>query len=98
MQADVALAHLSLDLRLGDQRRHRVHDNDVDGSGTYHRIRDLKSLLAVVRLGNIQFVDIHAEILRVDRIQRVLRVNESSDSASLLRLRDHMQRDCGLTA
>ena len=47
---------------------------------------DFQRLLAGVRLGDIELVDIHAQRLGVDGIQRVLRVDEGRRAAQLLRL------------
>ena len=52
MQAHKAVAHLTLDLRPGHQRRHRVHHNHVNGVGTHQGLGDLQRLLAGVRLGD----------------------------------------------
>ena len=46
----MAVAHLALDLRLGDQRRDRVDNDDVDRTGADQVVRDFEGLLAVVGL------------------------------------------------
>src|SRR5690606_21480370 len=52
LEADVAVAHLALDLRLGYQGRDRVHDEDVDAAGADEDVRDLERLLSRVGLGD----------------------------------------------
>ena len=46
----MAVAHVTLDLRLGNQRGDAVHDDDVDGSGPDQGFADVQSLFAVVGL------------------------------------------------
>ena len=94
----MAVAHISLDLRSGYKGCHRVHDHNIHRSGTHHRLCDLESLLSVIRLGYVQVIDVHSDILRIYGIQRVLRVDESCDAAPLLYLGHHMQGNGGLTA
>ena len=57
---------------------------------------DLQRLLAVVRLRDQQVVHVHAQLAGVDRIERVLHVDERRHAARLLGLGDHLQRDRGL--
>ena len=97
MQAYMGIAHVAVDLRLGDQGCHRVYNNDVNGAGPDHGLGDLQSLLTAVRLGNIEIVNIHADIFGIDRIQRVLGVNKAGDAAPFLHFRDHMQGHGRLT-
>ena len=61
------------------------------------RLRDVEALLTGVRLRNQQAVDVNAERLGVDRVERVLRVDECRRAAELLRLCYAVQRDRGLT-
>ena len=65
---------------------------------TAHRLGNLQRLLAVVRLGYVEIVDIHADIARIHRIQRMLRIDKSRDPAALLHLGYHMQSHSRLTA
>ena len=97
MEADVGVAHVAVDLRLGHKGRDRVDHDDIDGAGPDHGLGDLQGLLAAVGLGDIEVVDIHADILGIDGIQRVLRVDEARDTAPPLDLGDHVQGDGGLT-
>ena len=60
--------------------------------------RDLQRLLAVVRLRHQQIVHVHAELSRIDRIERVFRVDERRLPAHLLRFGDDMQRQRRLAA
>ena len=96
LQARQRVAHVAVDLGPGHQRRHGVDDDDVDGVGAHQRLGDLQRLLARVRLGDQQLVDVDAELLGVDRVERVLGVDEGGDAAQLLRLRDHVQGQRGL--
>ena len=97
LQAHVAVAHLAVEFRLGNQRGHRIHHQHVDLAGGDQVRRDFERLLAVIRLRNQQVVHIHAEFPRVGRIEGVFHVDERRDAAGLLRLGDHLQGDGGFT-
>src|SRR3712207_79005 len=56
-------------------------------------IYDLQRLLAGVRLGHQQGVGVHAELLRVLGVQRVLGVDERRDAAGALGVGHGVQRD-----
>ena len=96
LHAHERVAHLAVQFRLGHQRGHRVHHEDVDGTRGDQRAGDLERLLGVVRLRHQQVVHVHAQLARVVRIQRVLDVDERRHAAGLLRLRDDLQRHGGL--
>ena len=93
MQADVAVAHLALDFGFRHERCDGVDDDEVDGTAADERLDDVERLLAAVRLRNQQVVDVDAEVLRIDRVERMLGIDECRDAAVLLRLGNHMQRD-----
>ena len=93
----MCIAHITLDLGLRNQGRDGVDHDDIDRAGTHHGLGDLQRLLPAVRLGDVQIVDIDADILRIDGIQRMLRIDETGDTAALLNLRDHVQGNGGLT-
>ena len=93
LQADMAVAHLAIEFGLGHQRRHRVHHQHVDRAGAHQRFGNLQRLLAVVGLRHQQVVDVDAQLGGVDRIERVLGIDEGCHAALLLRLRNDLQRD-----
>ncbi|GGM67215.1 hypothetical protein GCM10010106_11520 [Thermopolyspora flexuosa] len=97
LEADVAVAHLALDLRLRHEGRHRVDDDHVDRTGADQHVGDLESLLTGVRLRDEERVGVHAELLGVLRVEGVLGVDEGGDAARLLRVRHRVQGDRGLT-
>ena len=90
LQAHMAVSHVTVNLRLRHKRCHRVHYDDIHRAGTHHGLRDLQRLLTAIRLGYVKVVDIHPDILRIDRIQGMFRINKSRDAAPLLYFRDHM--------
>ena len=98
LQADVAVAHVALDFRLRDERSDRVDDDDVDRVGADEHVGDLEGLLAVVGLRDEQLVRLHAELARIGGIERVLCVDEGSDPAGLLGLRDRVEGERRLAA
>ena len=71
---------------------HRVDDHDVDRAAAYERFGDFERLLAVVRLGHQQRIDVYADLFRIHGIERVLGVDERRLAAHFLRLGDHVQR------
>ena len=93
LQADVAVAHLALDLGARHEGRHGVDDDDVDGAGADQHVGDLERLLAGVGLRHEQGVGVDAELLRVVRVERVLGVDERRDAAGLLRVGDRVEGD-----
>ena len=96
LQADVAVAHLALDLGPRHQRGHRVDDDDVERAGADQHVGDLQGLLAGVRLGDQQRVGVDAELAGVVGVERVLGVDERGDAAGPLRAGHRVQRHRGL--
>ena len=82
------LAHLALELDPRRQRGDRVDRDDVDGAGADQDVDDLERLLAVVGLGDQQLVGVDADPAGVDRVERVLGVDEGADAATCLGLGD----------
>ncbi len=77
----MAVAHLALDLRARHQSGDRIDDEDVDRVGADQGVGDLQRLLARVGLRDDQIVDVDAELAGVDRIERMLGVDEGGDTA-----------------
>ena len=90
------VAHLAFELGARHQRRDRIDHQHVDRAGAHQRVGDLQRLLAGVGLRDQEVVDIDAELARIDRIERVLGIDEGADAALLLRLGDAVQRERGL--
>ena len=93
----MAIAHLTIDLRLRNEGCDRVDDQDIDRAGAHHRLGDLQCLLTGIRLGNIEIIDINADVLRVLRIQCMLCIDEAGDPATLLYFGHGMERERRLT-
>ena len=79
-------------------RSARIDHQNVDRIGTDQRIADVQRVLTAVRLRNQQIVDVDADLLRVARIDRMLRIDDRALAAFGLRIRNHMQTDSGLAA
>ena len=97
LQAHVGVAHLAVELGLGDQGGDRVDDQDVDGAGADQGFDDLKRLLAVVGLRDEQVVGVYAELFGVGGVEGVLGVDEGGEAAGLLGLGDDLEGDGGFT-
>src|SRR5207248_1774973 len=98
LQPDMVVSHLAFDLRARDERRDRIDDDQIDRAATDQCFRDFQGLLASVWLRDEQLLDLHAELLRVPDVERVLRVDESRAPALRLHLRDGVQRERRLSA
>ena len=96
LQAGLAVAHLAFELGARHQRRDRIDDQHVDRARAHQRVGDLERLLAGVGLRDQQIVDIDPELAGIDRVERVLGVDEGADAALLLRLGQAVQRQRGL--
>ena len=80
----------------GVERRDRIDHQDIDRAGAHQRVGDFQRLLAGIGLRDQQIVDIDAELARIDRVERVLGIDEGADAAGLLRLGDGVERERGL--
>ena len=96
LQADVAVAHLAVDLGAGHERRDGVDDDDVERAGADEHVGDLERLLTAVGLGDEQRVGVDAQLARVVGVERVLGIDERRHAAGLLRVGDRVQRHRGL--
>ena len=96
LQAGLHVAHLALDLGARRQRRDRIDHEHVDRARAHQRVGDLQRLLAGVGLRDQEIVEVDAELAGIDRIERVLGVDEGADAAALLRLGDRVQGERGL--
>jgi hypothetical protein len=90
------VAHLAFELGARHQRRDRIDHQHVDRAGAHQRVGDLERLLAVVGLRDQKIVDVDAELPGIDRVERVLGIDEGADAALLLRLGDGVQSQRGL--
>ena len=82
----MGVSHLALDLGPWGERRHRVDDDHVERPGADQHVGDLECLLAGVRLGDEQLVDVDADCTGVDRVHGVLGVDVGADAAVALGL------------
>ncbi len=96
LQARQLITHLALDFGLRGQRGNRVDHQDVDRTGTDQHVGDFQRLLTGIRLRQQQVVHVHAQLGGVDRVQRVLGVDEGCGAAHLLAFGDGLQGQRGL--
>ncbi len=93
LEAGQAVTHVAFEFSARRQGRDRVDDEHVDGAGSHQRIGDLQGLLAGVRLGNQKLVNIDTQLAGVDRIDRMLGVDETADAAGFLGLGNNVERE-----
>ena len=79
------IAHIALDLGSRHERGDGVNDDDVYRAAADEHFRYFERLLAVIGLRNEQIIGVDAQRLRVNGIERVLRVDERRFAARLLR-------------
>src|SRR3989339_228392 len=93
LQAHMRIAHVALDFRLRGECGNRVDDDHVHRVRSHKRLDDFKRLFPVVRLRNEELVDVHADLLRIFRIERVLGVDVRGQASRLLNLRHDVLRE-----
>ncbi len=98
LQTHVNVAHVAFELRTGNQRRYRVDDHNVEGSGANQHVHDLQCLLAGIGLRDQQLVHVDTQRFGVPGIERVLRVDEGGNTAISLCLGHDVERQGGFTA
>ena len=97
MKTHLRVAHLAVDFGLGGQRRHRVDNNDVDGTGANQIVGNLESLLAVVGLGDKQIVDIHTEFFGIETVEGMLGIDKGGNTSLFLTFGNGMDGQRGFT-
>ena len=88
LEAGQRVAHVPFELRTRHERGDAIDDDDIDGVAAHQRLGDLERLLAGIRLGDQQFIDIDADAGRVGGLQRVFDVDVGAEAAHLLGLGD----------
>ena len=95
MAAHLGFAHVAFQLGLGNQGRHRVDDHHIHRAGAHQHVRDVQGLFAVIRLGDEQFVGVHAQAPGIGHIQGVLGVHKGAGAPQLLTFSDDVQGERG---
>ena len=86
----MAVAHLAVEFSLGNQRRDRVHYQNIDCARADQGFGDFERLFTVVGLGDQQVIHVHAQFFGVTRIKSVLGIDEGGHAAGLLSLRNDL--------
>ena len=84
LRAHGGLIHLPFYLHAGSERRHRVDDDYIHGVAAHEHFRDVERLFAVVGLRDVKVAYVHAQILGIDGIERMLGVDERRRTAAAL--------------
>src|SRR5579875_1968289 len=96
LQPDVRVAHVTFDLGAGGQRSDRVDHDHVEGPGADQHVGYLQRLLAGVRLGDEEVVDVHPDGPGVHGVHGVLGVDVGADPTIALGLCHHVHGERGL--
>ena len=97
MQAHIVVAHVAFNLLLGCKCRHRVDNKDVDGRRTDKLVGYFESLFAVVRLRNPKVGHVYTKFFGIETVEGVLGIDKGGNAASLLRLGNGVDGECGFT-
>ncbi len=97
LQAWQRVAHVAFDLGAWRQCGHGVDDDQVDAARTHEGVADFQCLLARVRLRDQQFVQVHAQLLRVTDVERVLGIDKGARAAQFLHFSNGLQGQRGFT-
>ncbi len=69
---------------------------DIDRVAAHQHLGDIQGLLAGVRLGDQQVIEVHSQLLGIAGIQGMLGIDEGGRAAQLLGIGDHVQGQGGL--
>src|SRR5437899_4026793 len=93
MGTNLCVADLALELRSGDQRRHRIKHNYVESIGAHQRLANPERFLPRARLRDEQVIKVDTEPLCVRRVERMLDIDKCRKSTALLCLGDHSKSE-----
>ena len=98
MQTRKRVSHLPFDFSFGHEGRDRIDDDNVHRTRPHQDFADLEALLARIGLRDEQILDIHAQLLGVLDVERMLGIDVGGGTAQALRVGYHVQRQCRLAA
>src|SRR3712207_5361779 len=90
--------HITFYLSSRHKGGHAVYHNDVKGAAPHQGVRYLEGLFAVVRLGEVKVLEVHADGLGVGGVEGMLGVDEGGEAADPLGLGDDVQGEGRLAA
>ena len=93
----MGISHFSLDLRPGNQSRHRVDHQHVESTRADQHVGNFQSLFTGIRLGDQQFVHIHSQDRGIGGIEAVFGVHEGRYPPVALRFGHHMESKGGFS-
>src|SRR3569623_2013701 len=96
LQPAMAVAHLTLDIGAGHLRRDRIAHQHVDRVRPHQGIDDLARLLASIGQRHDELVAVAPELLGIDRVARLLGLDDRGSAAILLRFGDDVHSERGL--
>ena len=98
LQANMRVAHVTLDFRFRYQRRDGIDHDHINRARTHEDFTDLERLLTSIGLRDQQVLDVNAQLLAVLDVQRMLGIDVGSDASLLLGIRHNMQAQRCLAA
>src|SRR3712207_6374203 len=90
--------HITLYLSSRHEGGHAVYHDDVEGAAPHQGVGYLEGLFAVVRLGEVEVLEVHADGLGVGGVEGVLGVDEGGEATGPLGLGNDVQGEGRLAA
>ena len=93
----MAVPHVALYLRFGNERCNRVDYNNVHCAAAHQRFAYFKGIFTGIRLGYIKLVHVNAKVFGIYRVKCMLSIYKRCGTAKLLRFCNYVQRNGGFT-
>src|SRR5712692_1397594 len=91
LKSDMTRTHLTINLRLRNQRGHRVNNDNIDNPRPYHHVSNLQCLLTCIRLRQQKMLSINPQSTNIREIESVLSINHHRTPACPLRTGNSMR-------
>ena len=98
LQADMRIAHFTIEFLLRHQGRHRVDDDNIDGVALDQHLGDVHRFFAAAGLADEQRFQVDAQLFGPSGIERMLGIDEGGDATGTLRPGNRVQCQRGFAA
>lgn len=85
LKTDAVVTHIAFDFSLRREGGHRVNDYDIYSRGTDELVGYFECLLAIIRLGYEELINLYTQLGRIEAVKGMFGVNEGGSTAVLLR-------------